>query len=147
MDNLEKVLQPYYFGRNFFPIPIIKSSNISNKLNFSVSFMDDNIINIKRKNASLNLFELESIILNAKPYLEKTKNIKLLNYQELFEHIKTSVVFNGKYFEYNYVNNGYNVTLYMRSIKSIADYLFRYFNDTNIYCKKDKESKLDQKID
>jgi len=102
--------------------------------------MDDNIINIKRRGASLNLFESESVIpvTNSESNVNTPVNIKLLNYQDLLEHVKVTAISNGKYFEYNYKNNGIQVTLYMRSIKSITDYLFRYYNDTNVYCKQDK---------
>ncbi len=102
--------------------------------------MDDNIINIKRCSASLNLFEQKPVITNTKPNtdLKNPPDIKLLNYQDLLDHVKISASFDGKYFVYNYNSNGLKVSLYMKSIKSIGDYLFRYYNDTNIYCKQDK---------
>lgn len=111
--------------------------------------MNYDIINIKRSNASLNLFEPAIPITNtpAIPITNPQLNIKLLNYQDLFDHIKTTAISNGKYFEYIYTNNGTKVTLYMRSIKSISDYLFRYYNDTNIYCKQDKQNNSFIKID
>lgn len=103
--------------------------------------MDDNVINIKRRGASLNLFELESIISNTKTnsMKENTINIKLLNYQDLFDYIQIVAKFDGTHYKFNY-NNGLNVTLQMRSIKSITDYLFRYWNDTNIYSKQDNHT-------
>jgi hypothetical protein len=104
--------------------------------------MDDNIINIKRRSASLNLFDLDKINTNVKSNtdLKNPPNIKLLNYQDLLEHVKISASFNGKYFIYNYDSNGLKVSLYMKSIKSIGDYLFRYHNDTNVYCKQDNKT-------
>lgn len=117
--------------------------------------MNDNVISIPRKNASSNIFELETtnknididVNVNTNTWANKSPNIKMLNYQDLFDHIKLKAILIGEYFEYKFVKNGINVTLCMRSIKSISDYLFRYWNDTNIYYIKDKESDLDQKID
>ncbi len=104
--------------------------------------MDDNVINIKRCCASLNLFEQTPVVANTKlkTDLKNPPNIKLLNYQDLLDHVKLAASFNGSYFIYNYDSNGLKVSLYMKSVKSIADYLFRYYNDTNFYCKQDNKN-------
>jgi hypothetical protein len=104
--------------------------------------MDDNIIKIKRRGASLNLFKIDTDITNAKPStdLKNPPNIKLLNYQDLLDHVKIAASFNGKYFIYNFDSNGLKVSLYMKSINSIGDYLFRYHNDTDVNCKQDNKN-------
>ena len=94
----------------------------------------DDIINIKRKGASLNLFNLESSKENKMENTNINTNIKSLNYQDLFDYVKSNMNFNGSHYVFSYTNKNINVTLKMRSIKSIADYLFRYHNDTNVYC-------------
>ncbi len=105
--------------------------------------MNDDVINIKRCCASLNLFEQTPLISNTRQNtdLKNPPNIKILNYQDLLDHVKISASFNGSYFVYNYNFNELKISLYMRSIKSIADYLFRYYNDTNFYCKLDNKNK------
>ncbi len=111
--------------------------------------MDDNVINIKRCRASLNLFEQTPVIANTKlkTDLKTPLNIKLLNYQDLLDHIKITASFNGSFFIYNYDSNGLKVSLYMKSVKSIADYLFRYHNETNVYCKQNnKDTNFNIKI-
>ena len=106
--------------------------------------MEDDIIKIKRREASLNLFESQSVIpvTDLESSIDNPVNIKLLNYQDLLNYIKITSISHGNYFKYSYDNNGCKVTLFMRSIKSIADYLFRYYNDTNVYCIQSKQTNL-----
>lgn len=93
--------------------------------------VNDAIILIPRKCSSVNLLNLP--ICTVKSYSDDQVDITLLNYQDLFDHIQTNGKFNGVHWIYCYVNkSNCKMTLYMRSIKSIADYLYRNYNQLNL---------------
>ena len=82
----------------------------------------DDIIKIKRKVVSFNLFENKTIncaITNP--------NVTLLNYQDLFEYVCNGTTFNGTYFIFTFIDI-YKITVQMREVKSIVDYIFKYHN-------------------
>ena len=92
--------------------------------------MDDDVINIRRISSSLNLHECKTEKCS-QPNTEV--NIKLLKYHDLFDHIMLLANFNGTHYVFEYKNkNNLKVSLYMRNLKSIADYIFKNHNETDI---------------
>ncbi len=95
----------------------------------------DDIIIIPRKSSSINLFKLPVSLVKSNS--NNQDDITLLNYQDLFDHVQTNGKFNGVHWIYCYVNkSNCKMTLYMRSIKSVADYLYRYYNQLNLQINK-----------
>ncbi len=97
--------------------------------------VNDDIIIIPRKDSSINLFKLPVSLVKSNS--NNQYDITLLNYQDLFDHVKTNGKFNGVHWIYCYVNkSNCKMTLYMRSIKSVADYLYRNYNQLNLQINK-----------
>ncbi len=96
---------------------------------------NDDIIIIPRKGSTINLFKLPVSLV--KPNSNNQVDITLLNYQDLFDHVQTNGKFNGVHWIYYYVNkSNCKMTLHMRSIKSVADYLYRNYNQLNLQINK-----------
>ena len=100
--------------------------------NKSIKSQMDNIIIIKRRNATTNLFQIDKIItkpiekINPTPsydHIELSYFINL-NQQDLFDFVVVNSIYTEPYYLFHYWDKQHcKVTITMKNLRSIANYL------------------------